>query len=342
MRSDPRRPSLKELFRTVRSSISHRRRLGELGALALGTADQAVAERFDHPFVVAALLGLTGGAGPIDADGSGLAHIVTALLHRVGVGRTIGGIQSLADSLKRRLYEGGGSALTGTPVEEILVTKGKTDGVRLADGRIIKADSVLAACDSRTGLGRLMPDGAIDRRIKARIEHIPANTRGAAPMKVDLALKGRVEISKHQKLRKDNIDLRKPALMIGTAEEIRSSFATAMRGELIHDSYFWAAIPTVCDPTQAPAVQDVLYMYLPAVPIYPAEGWQVLREKAERNIISKAGQYFDNLDSLETGRWVETPADMSERTGAFNGCLIHVDFGLLWSGPLRPAWGLGR
>ncbi len=342
MRTDPRRPSFKELFHTVRSSISHRSRLGELGALALCSADQAVAERFDHPFVVGALLGLAGGVGPIDPDGSGLAHIIIALLHRVGVGRPVGGMQTLADSLKKCLCEAGGSVLTGTPVQEILVSKVKVDGVRLADGRVIKADSVLAACDPRTALGRLLPDDAIDRRIRARVEHIPANARGVASMKVDLALGGRIETSKHQKLRKDDIDLRKPALIIGTAEEIRSSFKNAMRGELTTDLYFWAVIPTACDPTQAPAGQDVLYLYPPAVPAYPAGGWPVLREKAENIIISKAKQYFDNLDPLEIGRWVETPEDMCVHTGAVNGCVTHVDFGLLRSGPLRPVWGLGK
>ncbi|MBU1052738.1 MAG: NAD(P)/FAD-dependent oxidoreductase [Proteobacteria bacterium] len=341
MRSDPRRPSIREVFRSLRSLTSHRKRLGEIGALALGTADQAVCERFDHPFVIAALLGLAGGAGPIDADGSGLAHIIVALLHRVGVGRPVGGMQSLAESLKKRLYEGGGSVLTGTPVEEILVTKGHAEGVRLADGRIIKADSVLAACDPRTALGSLLPDGAIDRRMKARVDHIPANARGAAPMKIDLALKGRVQISKHQKLRKDGVDLRVPALIIGTAEEIRSSFANSMRGELTPGLYYWAAVPTACDPSQAPDGQDVLYLYPPAVPAYPAEGWQSLRKKAENIIMSEAMLYFDNLDSLEIGRWVETPKDLCERTGAVNGCVTHVDFALLRSGPLRPAWGLG-
>ncbi len=341
MRTDSRRPSFKDIFSTIRSSISNRRRLGEIGALALGSADQAVAECFDHPLVVSALLGLAGGAGPIDADGSGLGHIIAALLHKVGVGRPVGGMQSLSDSLKRCLCKDGGTVLTGTPVEEILVAKGQAEEVRLADGRIIRADCVLAACDPRTALGRLLPDGALDKRMKARVEHIPANARGAAPMKIDLALRGRVEISKHQKLRKDDVDLRKPALLIGTAEDIRSSFTSSIRGELTPDLYFWAAILTACDPTQAPFGQDVLYLYPPAVPAYPAEGWQVLREKAENIIISGASSYFDNLDSLEIGRWVETPVDLGARTGAFNGCVTHVDFALLRSGPLRPAWGLG-
>ncbi|MBU1054897.1 MAG: NAD(P)/FAD-dependent oxidoreductase [Proteobacteria bacterium] len=341
MRSDPKRPSVREVLRSIGSSISHRRLLGDVGGLAMGTADQAVCERFEHPFVIAALLGLAGGAGPIDADGSGLGHIILALLHKVGVGRPVGGMQSLADSLKRRLYEGNGSVLTGTPVEEILVDNNRAEGVRLADGRLIKADSVLAACDPRTALGRLLPDGVLDRKIKARVDHIPANARGAAPMKVDLALNGRVEISRHQKLRKDGVDLRVPALIIGTAEEIRSSFANSMRGELTPGLYFWAAVPTACDPGQAPAGQDVLYLYPPAVPAYPAEGWQILRQKAENIMMSEASRYFDNLDSLEIGRWVETPEDLCARTGAVNGCVTHVDFALLRSGPLRPAWGLG-
>jgi phytoene dehydrogenase-like protein len=250
-------------------------------------------------------------------------------------------MQSLSDSLKRCLCKYGGIVVTGTPVEEILVENGRAEGVQLTDGRVVTADCVLAACDPRTALGRLLPDDALDRRIKARVESIPANACGAAPMKVDLALKGKVEISKHQKLRKDRVDLRKPALIVGTADDIRSSFTSSIRGELPPDIYFWAAIPTACDSSQAPEDQDVLYLYPPAVPAHPKEGWQVLREKAEQTIISKANRYFDNLDLLEIGRWVETPVDLCARTGAYNGCVTHVDFALLRSGPLRPAWGLG-
>lgn len=341
MCTDSRKPAFKAILSMVRSSISNRRLLGKLGALAFGSADQAVAEYFEHPFVIAALLGIAGGAGPIDADGSGLGHIITALLHKVGAGRPVGGMQSLSDSLKRCLCKYGGTVVTGTPVEEILVENGRAEGVQLTDGRVVTADCVLAACDPRTALGRLLPDDALDRRIKARVEHIPANARGVAPMKVDLALKGKVEISKHQKLRKDHVDLRKPALIIGTADDIRSSFTSSIRGELTPDLYFWAAIPTACDPSQAPEDQDVLYLYPPAVPAHPKEGWQAFREKAEKTIISKASLYFDNLDSLEIGRWVETPVDLGARTGAYNGCVTHVDFALLRSGPLRPAWGLG-
>jgi phytoene dehydrogenase-like protein len=47
------------------------------------------------------------------------------------------------------------------------------------------------------------------------------------------------------------------------------------------------------------------------------------------------------LQQAEIGRLVETPEDMAARLRVRNGCITHVDMGLLNSGPLRPAVGLG-
>ncbi|MGH7898432.1 MAG: phytoene desaturase family protein, partial [Candidatus Binatia bacterium] len=73
MRTEATRPDWRELGRAARALLRGRRMMGELVGLVTGSADQAVLERFEHPVVQSALLGLAGGAGPIDRDGSGLA-----------------------------------------------------------------------------------------------------------------------------------------------------------------------------------------------------------------------------------------------------------------------------
>ena len=339
MRTDAKRPSLGQLARVAGSIISNRRQLGAIIELMTFSSDQVLAERFEHPMVIGALLGLAAGAGPISGDGSGLAHVFVGLLHRFGSARPIGGMQALPNALAARLQAGGGTILTGTPVSEILVEKGRAEGVRLADGQVIRARAVVAACDPKTALGRLLPAGVLSKAMQARVDYIPANASGAAPMTVHLALSGRVQMSRHQALRKDGVDLRKPAQMIGSPEEMRLSYAAAARGELAPAPSAWAIITTASDPTQAPEGQDSLYLYPLAVPLSPPEGWPALKERAVKAILDNAGQYFDNLEALELGRMVATPEDLRDYMGATNGCVLHVDFNR--SAFMRPALGLG-
>jgi phytoene dehydrogenase-like protein len=338
MRTELRRPSPRELVRTARSVLGRRRHLRAMVGLVTGSAELAVAERFEHPVVVSALTALAAGAGPIDGDGSGLGHLLAALLHRVGVGRPLGGMQALTDALVACLAEAGGRVSLGVAVEEILVENGRAGGVRLADGTVLTSRAVLAACDPKTALG-LLPDGTLDRVTRARVAHVPANAAGAGAMTVSLAVSGRVELGRHQ--RPDGVDLRRPALLMGTAEDVSSSFQAAQRGELAPAPYFWGAITSACDPSQAPPGQDVLYLFAPAMPLHPPGGWRETSSAAEKALLARAGEFFDGVEEREIGRWVETPEALARRTGAHNGCVLHVDFGLLRSGPLRPALGLG-
>jgi len=338
MRSNPLRPSPPELARLLRAGVRHRRVLGELGTLATATCEQAVAERFEHPVTQSAMLALAAGAGPVDLEGSATSFLLLGLLQRVGVSRPVGGMQRFTDALVASLRASGGTLLTATPVREVLVRRERATGVLLEDGRQIESRAVLATCDPYTALRKLVPDGVLDRRTLARVDHIPANAHGASPLKIDIALSGRVTLPRHAH---PDVDLRIPAQVYGTVEDTTSSFIAARRGELPTSPMMWAVVTSGADPTQAPPGQDVVYLYPPAMPAFPAGGWPAIKAEAEELVVKKAGEFFGNIAELEIGRLVETPDDMAERYRVHNGCIIHVDNGLMRAGSLRPAMGLG-
>jgi phytoene dehydrogenase-like protein len=339
MRADPLRPAPREVARAARGLVRHRRQMSDLVTLATGTAESIAHEYFTHPATLGAILGLAGGTVSPNVEGSGLALILPAILHRIGVGRVQGGIQRLINALAASLVEAGGKVFTGSPVEEILVQSGRTTGVRLADGRVLRSDAVLTSCDPRTTFERLLPADAVDRRTRTRASFVPANALGCDVMKIDLALSGRVRFPHHP--REDGLDLRKPLVVLGTEQETAASFTSSQRGELPSAPLLWVANPTGHDPSQAPPDQDVVYIYPAAVPRDPDGGWPAAKDDMAKRAIGQAGRFMDGLERLEIGRYVETPHERSERAGTTNGTFLHVDFGLLRSGPLRPAWGLG-
>jgi len=60
-----------------------------------------------------------------------------------GVWRIEGGMSALAQALARLVERWGGILHLGTPVAEIIVAHGRASGVRLADGELVRADSIV-------------------------------------------------------------------------------------------------------------------------------------------------------------------------------------------------------
>jgi phytoene dehydrogenase-like protein len=344
MLANLRNPDWKAVSRLGRGALRHRGLLRQFGAFVLASGEEVIDERFHHPVVRAALHCVGAGANPISDNGTSVTHLLLGFLHRVGAVRPVGGMQAVPDALATRLQAVGGRVVTEAPVAEILVHSGRARGVALADGTVIQARrAVLATCDPRTALERLLPAGTLSPRLESRVRHIPANAGGAGQMKVDLALSGKVDLSRHRRWRTDGLDLRVPACLIGSPEGNRRAFARSSAGMLpdTDDIALWPVVTTALDPTQAPPGQDTLYLYCAAMPLQPEGGWKQREGEAADAIVRRAEQFYDGISAVEIGRWVETPEAMADRTGATNGAVLHADMTLLRSGPLRPALGFG-
>ena len=343
MVANPLRPDLRAATLMTRAGARHVRLLKQFGAFALASGDEIIDEHFRHPVTRSALHTLAAAVGPPSSPGTAIGHLALAFVHGKTVLRPVGGLQSIPRALAARFVAAGGEIRTAVPVAEICVGNGRAEGVTLADGSFLGARAVLATCDPRTTLERLLPVGTLSPRLEGRVKNIPANSAGIGQMKVDIALSGTLRLTRHHRLRADDLDLRIPCCFIGTPEGTRRSFALSAAGLLPEpkDIGLWTAVPTAVDHTQAPDGQDTLYLYSPAMPLQPDHGWTDLADKAATAIIAQASEYYEGINELEIGRWVEPPPDMAKRTGATNGCWAHVDWNIFRVGPFRPAPGLG-
>ena len=340
MRVDPARTNLRAKLTALRAVLKNRKLKPEIMSLMSGSALQATKERFQHPVVVSAMCCLTGAAGPIMNDGTGIYFALLGFLHRFGVGRVVGGMHRLTQAMAARLQELGGEILVSTQVVEIISESGQAQGVRLADGRVIEADAVVASIHPKMALEMVTP-GAINHKLMTRVAMAPANAHGASPLKVDMALGGQVSVRRHEAQRADGLSLRQCVLLIGTEEAVLENFRASARGEVPTLPYMWVTAPSAVDPTQAPAGQDVAYLYPVAMPVNPREGWDAIRDRVADQVIAQASQYMDGLDALEIGRRVEAAPDLAKRLNVHNGCVVHVDTSAMRSGAMRPAVGLG-
>jgi phytoene dehydrogenase-like protein len=339
MLNDPGRWKLRDLVKMIGALIRNRRLKNELTALTSGTADQIACEWFEHPAAIALLLGIAAGAGPVDDDGNAAAYMIFGMLHRTGVGKPIGSMQSFADALGSCFKASGGGLLLSAPVAEILIEDGKTRGVRLEDGRIIKAGAVVATCDPRTAFALATLEG-IERRMRVRMEHAPAGRANVVPFLANVAMAAPLRLRRHQELRTDGADLNKAVGLIGTPEEVRESFASAKRGDIPARHAVSVTPLSNSDPTQAPAGQSLAYIYLPAAPVVARAGWDVERTQVMKSVLAQLSEFYEGFDS-EIGRFVEAPPDRAARLNVTHGSVTHIDFAASRSGSKRPAFGLG-
>jgi len=340
MMAEPGRPGFGDLGKIIGGAIRNVRLKNELTILASGTADQIACERFEHPATIAMLTGVAAGAGPIDDDGNGAAYMIMSVMHRLGTGKPIGSLQAFADSMAASITASGAQIMLNAPVTEIIIEDGAARGVRLEDGRVIRAKVVIATSDPRTTMAMTTPD-AVERRLMKRIEHAPANRSNAAPMLANIAMSKPMRLKRHRDLRHDDADIDKAVGLIGTPEEVRASFATAKRGDIPQRHAVSVTPMSNIDPSQAPEGQSVAYVYLPAIAVDAREGWSpALKDKTMASVIAHMSEFYEGFDS-EIGRFVEVPRDREKRLNVTNGCVTHIDFGSLRTGTNRPATGFG-
>ena len=342
-RTNPTRLDWTAIASVAKKVFAARGMLKEFISLPFMSVSEVIAERFEHQIVRDALHATAGATIPNNQSGTGVCFLWMATMHRYACARPIGGVQAIPDALARRLSSKGGVVRTSSRVSEIIVKDGRAVAVAFENGsKVIARKAVFGACDPHTTLDRLLPAGTLDPSMTRKVKAIPVANNNYGQMKVDLALSGRIDMSRHNNWRKDSLDLRLPSHMLGTEAGIERTFARAAAGllPLPEDFSIWPVIPTALDPSQAPPGQDTLYMYSAIAPYKPEGGWSAQKDRAGQAIVDFAANFYGGIGSLEIGRQVLTNEDIARDANATGGSITHVDMTLSRTGPLRPALGL--
>jgi len=340
MRADPARFNFSAKLQALGALLKNFKLKSDVLDLMRSPAYTSIMERFEHPITQSALCCLLGAAGPITNEGTGVFFALLGFIHRFGIGRAVGGMQMLPNALESRLKELGGEVRVSAPVSEIIAEQGKVKGVVLEDGSRLNAEVVIAAIHPKSAFEMVTP-GAFDRKIMTRVALAPANSHGAAPMKIDVALNGQIAYSRHEKQRPDSLKMRNAVILVGTADAVVDNFKCAAAGKVSDKPYFWATAPTAVDPSQAPDGQDVVYIYPIATPVEPEAGWDAIRANTAQQMIDFTAEYMDGLKEFEIGRRIEASPDLADRLRVHRGCVVHIDTCTTRTGLMRPAAGVG-
>jgi phytoene dehydrogenase-like protein len=318
-------------------------------------------EFLDEWFESDALKGVLGAAGITGLmqgpQASGTAFVL--LYHYLGAAASggfkasrwvRGGMGQLSAALGRAARQHQADIFTGAEVAQILlVDNSETDekqavGVVMAGGEELRAKVVISNADpGRTFFG-LVGAPNLDPHFVRRVKNI--RYRGCVA-KVNLALSGLPNFT--PSLVPPDVGggwagyLGGHILISPSLEYLEQAYDDAKYGRFSAQPYLDAVIPSLLDPTLAPAGQHTMSISMQYAPYRLREGtWAQHSQALTDKIIDTLAQYAPNLKGLIRHCQVITPLDWEREYGLTEGNINHGEMMLDQLLFMRPVAGYGQ
>ena len=244
-----------------------------------------------------------------------------------------GGLGALCEAIASSARQHGAEIRTGAAVETIVIEDGRATGVVLEDGEMVRTGTVVSGADPKTTLLRLADPSWLDpeyvfavRNLRSRgtvaivqlaLDRLP-RFEGAADG--DARLAGRIQIG---------ADL----------ETLERAFDRVKYGELPSAPLLDITIPTLTDPSLAPAGKHVMHVWVQHAPYHLKDDWDEHRDALGDVVVGAIEALAPGFAESILARRVSTPADIERDFGLTGGCVYHVEPALDSALFLRPVAG---
>lgn len=261
-----------------------------------------------------------------------MGFMMTMLAQDVGFPVPRGGAGALAEALAARATHAGAVIELDSPVAAVTVSAGSADGVRLADGTLLRARRAVIADVSATALYRgLLPASSVPDGLLRRMERFVWDP---PTLKLNLRLAGPMPWRASGARRAAVVHAGRSARgMVGWHADIAT-------GVVPERAFCLIGQMTTADPTRSPEGTESLWAYthLPLADGHP--------DHANGRSLASVEAMFDDLApgwrELERGRWLQTPQLFNEHNpNLVDGALGGGTTQLFQQGPWRPVLGLG-
>lgn len=250
-----------------------------------------------------------------------------------------GGMGALTEALAHAAFNAGVEVRTGTEVARIEATDERASKVVLKTGEEISARAIVSNADPRTTFLKLVDPVDLDPNFLLKIRNYRAMGVSA---KINLALSG---LPSFAGLDGGDVDVAKSRLSgrihIGPdIDYLERAFDAAKYGDYSPAPYMEITIPSLLDPTLAPAGAHVMSVYVQYAPYELKDGdWNSRREEFADTVVAVLGSYAPNLKELIVARQTITPLDLEETYGLSGGHIHHGEQSLDQFFTFRPIIG---
>ena len=242
-----------------------------------------------------------------------------------------GGMGGVAETLAAAARDAGVNIRTDSPVKQVLISDGRAIGVELETGEQIPARLVVSNADARTTFLQLIDSCELDAMFTHRISK--TRSRGNVA-KLHLALNGLPRI--------DGLNEAQLAQRLLIAPDLRyveRAFNHAKYGEYSERPVLEITIPSLTDPTMAPAGQHVMSVSASFAPYELKKGWENSREAFADKLIALIGEYAEGFGSQIIARELLTPVDIEQQYRVSGGHWHHGELAIDQMFMMRPVHG---
>jgi phytoene dehydrogenase-like protein len=253
----------------------------------------------------------------------------------VGSGVTArGGPGALAAALAQVAEQAGATVRSDARAVRILTKGGRAVGVVLENAEEIAARVLAGAIDPKSLLLDLVPPTDLPPTFRERVSHIRA--RGVTA-KINFALEATpvFEAFEH-----DPVPLRGRLLLAPDVDYLERAFDHTKYGEMSAEPWLEVSVPTVLDPSLAPAGKHIASVCVHFAPRHLRGGaWDKSRDVLSRSVLRVLERHAPGFGSLVAGSEILTPEDLERRWGLSGGHIYHGELALdqTWVG--RPLLG---
>ena len=251
-----------------------------------------------------------------------------------GLSQPKGGMGAVCDALAKSAAAAGATIRTAAPVARILVEDDRACGVVLESGERIGARSVISSADPKTTFLRLLGARHLDTGFVRRVDHI--RSRGLAA-KLHLALNRAPSFAGASEA-----DARGRLLIAPSMQYLEHAYNHSKYGEFSAQPAMEVTVPTVNDPSLAPAGQHVLSAIVQYAPYALKEGWESGRQRFMDAALDALERAAPGLRGSIVGAELLTPADMEREFRISGGHWHHGELAFDQFLMVRPVPGAAQ
>jgi phytoene dehydrogenase-like protein len=244
-----------------------------------------------------------------------------------------GGIGSITQAMAAAAKQAGAEIRTGVEVIEVRVKNGVATGVVLSSGEEIPAKTVASNADPKRTLLKLVDPTHLSPDFVTKLQHYRMPGTVA---KVNLALSGLPKFTALTGSESSNALAGR--IHIGPEiDYLERAFDESKYCNFSKQPYLEVAIPSITDPSLAPAGQHVMSIYMQYAPFKLKDGnWDKQRVPLGDTVVKTLAQYAPNLPELILSHQIITPQDLEDIYGLTSGHIFHGELALDQFFTMRP------
>jgi phytoene dehydrogenase-like protein len=260
-------------------------------------------------------------AGPWSA-GTSLGLLWQAAMDGSAIGSASypkGGMGALSDALANAAKAAGAEIRTMAQVSGIASANGDVRKVVLDSGEEIASRVVVSNADPRTTFLHLVDPIDLDPNFLLKVRNYRAPGVAA---KINLALSG---LPAFRGVNGDDHSRLGGRIHIGPEiDYLERAFDASKYGDFSSEPYLDISIPSIGDPSLAPAGKHVMSIHAQFAPYKLRQGdWTTRREELAANVLSLLETYAPGLRELIVAHQIITPLDLEQTYGLSGGHIHH-------------------